>query len=124
MATRSRRDPIRLFWRRLGIVALVIGLAVALWAVLGVYWKERESRQLRDDAERQAHDLSQQTAALSASIAKLQTDRGKEEVLRENYNEGALGEHLIILVDRDTPKPVEATSTGFGAFVHKWFSFW
>ena len=120
----KRRDPIRLFWRRLGIVALFTLLIVLVTGVWGVFRKERESRLLRDQAQLQADDLSQQSDQLQKNIAKMETNRGKEEVLRQQYNVGAPGEQMILIVTPDQPKPIEATSTGFQALVHKFLPFW
>lgn len=125
MATYAgKRDPIKLFWRRLGIVALFIALVIALSGVWGVWRKERESRELRNQAQLQAQDLAAQAAQLQKDIARMQTDRGKEEVLREQYNVGAPGEQMIVIVTPDQPKPIAATSTGFQALVHKFLPFW
>lgn len=124
MATYGRKhDPIRLLWQRLGIIALLIVLLLALSSVWDVYHKERESRLLREQSEREAAELSKQIADLHQNIAKLQTVRGKEEVLREQYNVGKQGEQLIIIVDQETPKPIEASST-IMRWVHKFLPFW
>lgn len=124
MATYGKKhDPIRLLWQRLGILALLIILLIALSGVWDVYQKERESRVLRDQSEREASDLSQQVEDLHQNIAKLQTTRGKEELLREQYNVGKHGEQLIIIVDPEQPEPIEATSTLL-RWVHKFLPFW
>ena len=118
----KRRDAIALLWQRLGILALLAILLVALSGVWDVYQKERESRTLREQSERQASELSQQASSLHENIAKLQTDRGKETVLREQYNVGKRGEQLIIIVEPEQPQPIEATST-IMRWVHKFFPF-
>lgn len=120
----SKRDPIRLFWRRLGILALFAVLVIALSGVWGVWRKERESRALRNEAQLQAQDLATQAAELQKNIAKMETNRGKEEVLREQYSVGAPGEQMIIIVNPDQPQPIAATSTGIRALVHKFLPFW
>lgn len=124
MATYGKKhDPIRLLWQRLGIVALLVVLLIALSGVWDVYQKERESRLLREQSEREAADLSAQVSDLHENIAKLQTTRGKEEVLREQYNVGKAGEQLIIIVDPEETKPIEASST-IMRWVHKFLPFW
>ena len=124
MATlRERHNPIRLFWRRLGITALLMLVAAGTSGVWNVYHKERESRALRTEAEAQLRDLSRQEVELRTQIAKLETDRGKEEVLREQYAIGKRGEGLIIIVDPQTPVPIQASST-IMQWVHKFLPFW
>lgn len=96
---RDRHEPVRLFGRRLLILGLLALLAVALSGVWGAYRKERESRALRREAEVQLSDLSIRQAELDAEIANLQSDRGKEEALRQQYALAKKGEGLIIIVD-------------------------
>ena len=82
-----------------------------MWAVFGVYWKDRESRNLRSLAELQLKDLSDRQAALAASIKALDTARGKEQALRGAYQVGREGEGLVVIVD-ETPAPnTPATSS-------------
>lgn len=119
----NRRDLTRLFWRRAGLLALFVAVAMAASSVWGVYKKERESRVLREQAEREAQDLTVQQNELSTHIAKLQTERGKEEALRAQYAVGKQGEGLIIIVDPEAPQPIQATST-IMKWVHKFLPFW
>lgn len=118
-----RRDLARLFWKRAGTLALLIVVLFVALSVWRVYKKERESRILRDMAERQAADLSVQQTELSAHIERLQTERGKEAALREQYAVGKQGEGLIIIVDPKQEQPVQATST-FRSWVRKFLPFW
>ena len=112
MATlRDKRDPIRLLFRRLGLLAVAILVVAAGIGDWHVYKKERESKILRTEAEFRASDLSQQAAVLSSNLEKLKTDRGKEESLRDSYNMGRAGEGLIVIIDPASPPPVQATST-------------
>ena len=107
----DRHSPVRLFGRRILIVGL---LALALAAIFGVwnaYRKERESRGLRVEAQGQLADLSARETQLNADIAKLESARGKEEALRQQYTLAGKGESLIIIVDPSEQKPAHATST-------------
>lgn len=119
----KRHDPVRLFARRLGLLALLVLVLAAASGVWDIYHKERESRALRDQAQMQLDDLTQQKTQLSAEISNLQTARGKEETLRQQYELGKQGEGLIIIVNPPTPKPVQASSTVM-QWVHKFLPFW
>ena len=119
MAIRHR-DPVWVFGKRLmalGLFVLVVLVAGGVW---NAYQKERESSALRVQAEGQLKDLTDRKAQLNADIANLQTDRGVEGVLREQYALAAKGEGLIVIVDQPVVAPKEATSTMFdkikGAF--------
>ena len=111
MAIRSRNDPVRLFGRRLLLLTLVGVIVVAALGAWNAYGKERESRTLREQAEMQLSDLSKRQAQLQADIANLETDRGKEQVLREQYALAARGEGLIVIVDAPKATPTQATSS-------------
>lgn len=101
----------RLFGRRLvllGLFALIIVASAGAW---GAYQKERESYALRQEAEMQLDDLSKRQAQLDTDIASLETNRGKEQVLREQYALAARGEGLIVIVDTPPVAPTHATSS-------------
>ena len=124
MATiRPRNDPVRLFGRRLllvGLLALVIAAASGAWSA---YHKEQESAALRAQAQAQLSDISQRQQELNADISKLETARGKEEVLRNQYALAGKGEGLIVIID-STGTEVHATSTAFAQWLHNTFPWW
>lgn len=104
-AIRPRNDPVRIFWRRLLTLVLVVLVLFGIWAVVGVYMKERESSNLRIQAEIQLKDLQTREAALNERIQSLETARGQEAALRDAYQVGKEGEGVVTIVE--TP----ATST-------------
>ena len=112
----QKRDPLRLLGKRLLLAVLFVLIAVAISGVWNAYRKEQESQLLRTEAEVQLADLTSRKAQLEADIAKLKTDRGMEATLREQYLLAKSGENLIIIVDPQTPAPVQATSS-----VRDWF---
>ena len=122
-AIHKSNEPLRLFFRRLGTLGLLIVVGVVAVGVWNVYRKERESRVLRTQAEMQRDSLAEQSATLDAETAKLKTDRGKEEALREQYDVGRKGEGLIVIVEPPEPQPI-ATSTSFMERFRKAFTWW
>ena len=123
MAIRSRNDPVRLFGRRLILFALFVIIVFSVAGVWSAYKKERESRALRQEAEMQLGDLSKRQAQLDVDIASLETDRGKEQVLREQYALAACGEGLIVIVDTPPVAPARATSS-LVDWLKKTFTWW
>ena len=107
----QRQNAVRLFLRRLGMLALLGLIAVSVSGVWGVYKKERESAELRAQVERERGDLIARQALLESDLDRLKTDRGIEEALREQYALAENGEQLIVIVDPQGPPAVEATST-------------
>jgi cell division protein FtsB len=97
---RQRNDPVRLFWRRLFMLGLGIFVLFGLWAVIGVYAKDRESGTLRAQAEAQLQDLEKREAALNARISALETERGQEAAIRSAYEVGRDGEGMVVIVDK------------------------
>ena len=123
MAMAGQKEIVRLFWRRLGMLALLFFVVAAGAAVWNVWHKEAESRALRHQAEVKLYDLREQEASLSNNIAKLKTDRGKEEALRAQYGVGKEGEALIVIVEPPTPEPIEK-QPGMRDWVRKFLPFW
>lgn len=119
----QRRNPAQIFLRRLGLLALLFVVLAAVLGVWNVYQKERESATLRTQAETERADLILREKQLNGDIAKLKTDRGMEEALREQYALAEKGEGLIVIVDPPTPVPVQATSSVMGWF-KKMFRWW
>lgn len=120
----KRSDPVRLFARRLVLLFLFIIVCAALSALWDVYKKERESRILKEQAEAQLYNLSMQEDHLSAEIARLETARGKEELLRENYEMAKSGENMIVIIDPPKPTPVEAAPSQVSRWMHWLIPFW
>jgi len=84
MATlRERRDPVRIFARRLMLLGLFLLVVLAMSGVWGIYRKDQESLVLKEQAMAQLADLSSQESQLTASIGELETERGKEAALRQ-----------------------------------------
>lgn len=117
----QRRDPLHLFGKRLLLVLLLVLIGVAISGVWKAYRKEQESLLLRREAEIQLADLAKRKTQLEADIARLNTSRGMEDALREQYLLAKSGENLIIIVDPPTPAPVATTPS-----VTEWFqrTFW
>lgn len=120
---RQRRDPARLFLRRIGTLALLVGVVIAGMSVWGVYNKEKESRTLRVQAENERAELVSREARLTSDISQLRTERGMEKALREQYAFAEEGEGLIVIVEPETREVEAATSTWQG-WMHKFLPFW
>ena len=125
MATwRQRGDPVRLLGKRVLLVvlfALVVGGSLGVWRT---YQKERESLALDTQARARAADLAEREGKLKKDIDLLQTDRGREEALREQYAFAAAGEGVVIIVDQPGAPVPSASSSAFVEWLHRTFPWW
>lgn len=120
----KRSDPVRLFARRLALLALLLIVIGALSALWDVYKKEKGSRLLKDQAEAQLYNLSMQEDHLSNEIARLETARGQEELLRANYEMAKEGENVIMIIEPPERAPEVATTTTLTKWMHRLIPFW
>jgi len=120
---RARNDPVRIFLRRLLLAALFALVIFGAWSVWGAWRKEQESAALKQQSEAALADLTTQQSQLQANIASLQSDRGREAQLRQEYAVGKSGENLVIIVDASTTAPA-APPQSFLERLKKAFSWW
>ena len=111
----QRKDPMRVMWRRLLALVLVIFVAVAARGVWSVYQKAQDSGNLKIEAQAKLDDLKKRELELRTDISSLRSDRGIEAELRERYNLAAAGESVIIIVDPPQTPP-EPKSSPFQRF--------
>jgi hypothetical protein len=112
-------DPLRLMWRRLFTLILIMLTGMALWAVWGLYNKEKESAALRAQAETKMRALEERFEELSVKTDALVSDRGKEAVLRDTYDVGKPGEGLIVIVENQA-----SGSTSTAPSARAWWQLW
>lgn len=110
---RQPQDPLKLLGRRVVLLILATLVVIAASSLWSTFRKQQESAELRREAELRLEDLVERSDQLNAKLARLETDRGKEEALRERYELGRKGEGLIVIVD--TPVP-EAPTTSPSVF--------
>ena len=124
VVNRQRYDPVRLLGRRVLLLFLFVLVVFVGMGVWNIYWKEQESIALKTQAQLQLADLAQRQGQLQARIADLETERGKEEALREQYAMGKNGEQLIIITSTEKPPASVATTTPLQRWVHRTFPWW
>lgn len=122
MWSQNRRHvAVRLLLRRLALLCLLLLVAFAASGVWGVYKKERETSMRRGEAEAMRDDLKQREGELTADIQMLQSDRGLEETLREQFGLAHAGERLIIIVDAAEDADQATTTTRPWWRVFQWW---
>lgn len=110
--TKRRNEAVRLFGKRTLLVALFVVVIFAASGVWKIAQKEEESAILRAQAERELAQLQERATQLEGEIRGLESARGVEQALREQYSLAAAGESLIVIVDPATSAPVEQPPAG------------
>ncbi len=80
------------------------------------------TRENKKIAENKVAELQQKKEKLSSNIAKLKTDQGVEESIREKYGLAKEGEDVIVVVeDKNASVAKESESGGFWSWFTSWF---
>ena len=85
---------------------LFVILLILLNSVYGVYKRGEIARINRIEGDRKLGLLRDRQERLSKEIAKLSTDRGVEEELRNKFQITKKGEEVMIVVDEIPAKPI------------------
>ncbi len=99
--TKDKTKRKRIFSSRITLIILiflVIFLGKAVWKR---YQKSREASEAREMSERKLEGFEEREANLNKKIKKLETKRGVEEKIRENFNVAKKGEGVIVIVDKE-----------------------
>ena len=122
--SKQRIDPTKLFLRRLLSLGLFFICIAGCFGVDHVYFKQKESRMLRTEAETRLAGLEQREHALQKDISTLSTDRGKEGILRTQYALSMPGEGVIQIVNGPAPVDAPSSTTTTQNWLKRAFSWW
>ena len=120
----SRNDPVRIFLKRLALAALIGLVVFGSWSVWGAWKKDQESAALNQQSQAALADLTSEQQNLQQNISSLQSERGREAALRQEYAVGKNGENLVIIVDSTTSIPAPPPPPSFVEKLKKAFSWW
>ena len=103
----------RLIFGKVSLIILLVVCAIFARGTWGVYQKSAYAKENRERAEQELEELNERETALVEELARLDTPRGLEEEIRQKFDVGRDGEHMIVLVDAPEsvvpPVPVELT---------------
>jgi cell division protein FtsB len=105
-------------------VLILLGLLLIFftWGVIGFTGKMSATSENRQIAENKLAELQKQKAELSANIAKLNTEAGVEEGIRDKFGLAKEGEGLIVVVeDQNKLEPVVEKSNWLSSFFKNLF---
>lgn len=109
----QRRQKIRQIvysWPSLALIGLLAFLLAK--GAFGVMIKERQSAERLENLEGKSAELNKREAELSAEIARLSTERGVEEEIRDKFSVTKEGEYVAIIVDERRKATTTDMSTG------------
>jgi predicted membrane protein len=105
-------------WTALVILFAIVFVGYGLFSVIG---KSMDARASRVRAENEAVAIQNKEADLSKKIASLNTEDGKEAVLREQFSVVKEGEHVVVITDEvktaSTSQSSAGSSKGFWNFL-------
>ena len=96
----------RIVFGKVGLIVLTVLFAVFAKGTWSVYQKAQFAKENRRMAEQELNELRTREAALQKELDRLNTPRGLEEEIRQQFDVGRSGERLIVLVD--APEPEES----------------
>ena len=112
------------FWHSpFALIVLFAFLVLFGYNMIGLIGKERETSNKKELVLSQIDAMKQREKELLKNTAKLETEEGKEEIIREKYQVSKEGEKIIIIVDEENTES-EATENedhGFVSWIKKIF---
>ncbi|MEK7071603.1 MAG: septum formation initiator family protein [Patescibacteria group bacterium] len=102
---------------------LSILVLVSAWSLIGFWGRMEETKKNRKISEEKFSELEKAKTKLEADIVKLESERGIEEVLREDFGLAREGEGMIIVVEDLNPVDGEEgkNKSGFFNFLRNLF---
>jgi len=98
MALRAKKG-ISLFYNRITLFFLILAVGFLGIIVFDLYGKEQEAAVHRANAVREFEDIEEREKILNTDLAVLNTERGKEALIRNTFDVAEEGEEVIIVLD-------------------------
>lgn len=104
------------------LIVLTIIVLFFIWNIIGLSIKLEDTYKNKKIEQEKISDLKARKEKLSGDILKLDTDKGKEEVIRENFGMVKDGEQVIVIVDDKNPTDApNVEKKGFFSFLRNIF---
>ena len=105
------------------LILLTLIVFIFAWNMFGLWGRMRDTAKNRQIAEAKVSELTQGKEKLSYDIAKLETQAGVEESIREKFGLAKEGERMIIVVeDKNPPQTEEKKPKGFFSRLKTFFT--
>ena len=104
------------------LIFLGVLLLFFAWGVIGFMNKMYVTMENKEIAQKKVATLEAEKEKLSSSIARLKTQEGVEESIRDKFGLAKDGEGLIVVVeDKSGAVKKESSFSGFFSFFKNWF---
>ena len=102
---------------------LTIVVILFIWNIVSLFGKLQETYKNKKIEQQKISDLENRKVKLSSDIDKLGTDKGKEEMIRENFGMVKEGEGVIVVVDDKNQQDIsnQKENKGFFSFFKNLF---
>lgn len=127
MATYGKKDTTRSFWYTpLGILGVFVLMIVLTQAAYGMYRKDREAVNAKNLSEEKYQELTLKREELAEELAKLDTEEGIDQAVRDRFDVAREGEGVVVIVDDQSSTITEkksalASTAGFFGFFKNLF---
>ena len=100
------------------LIIFAVFLCFFSYSIFGLVIKMQETASNKKITEEKIKELQDRKDKLTSDLSKLETDKGKEEIFRENYGLAKQGEGMIVIVDDKNKSPVvvQKKDAGFISF--------
>ncbi|MFA7315764.1 MAG: septum formation initiator family protein [Candidatus Paceibacterota bacterium] len=113
------------FWHSPIMLVVLFGVVVIFaYNLIGLLEKERETSKKKELALDQIESLKKRQTILEGDIARLETDDGIEEAIRDKYQVVKEGEKVVTIVNEEAPTNVDDENNkehGFWNFLKRIF---
>lgn len=121
--------PKRYLWKRMAashvtiavLVIIVLFLGNATWNVYRGYAVAHEKEMM---AKENLEAMVTRAEMLENDIARLKSEKGKEEEIRTRFGYGREGEHMIVVVDEKEVKSESGKTTSWYMRFWQWLTDW
>lgn len=103
----EKRKLKQFLYSKITLVVLVVVVGLLLNSVWNIYTKERETRIVRKNLEREFLELQEREELLREEIERLKTPRGIEEEIRSKFEVSKDGEKVMVIVDPTKDKETQ-----------------
>ena len=117
---KEKRNNYKFWYSPIALVLLFCVFVLFGYNIIGLIEKEKETSHKKEIILEKINNLQKKEASLSSNIAKLDTEDGKEEIIRDKYKVVKDGEKMVIIVDEDRANlESDVANVDHGFFV--WF---